>query len=251
MDPRPEPWYVAAFRADYLRVYPHRDLAAARAEAGHLFAHGLPEPILDLGSGFGRHTLALRELGLSAFGFDLSRELLLAARLLPGAERVRARLAQADARRLPCAGGALGTVLMLFSSFGYFDEQGNRAVLAEIARVLRPGGRAVLDLMNPERVRAELVPRSRRQGDGFELDERRRLEDGGRRVVKEVRLRDAGGERAWREDVRMYAPEEIDALCERAGLALERREGDFGPRAFDPGAPRQIVWLRRVSPPAA
>jgi hypothetical protein len=105
----------------------------------------------------------------------------------------------------------------------------------------------VLDLMNPARVRAELVPHSRRAGDGFELDERRSLADGGRRVVKEVRLRDGRGERAWREDVRMYAPEEIDALCARAGFAVEGRDGDFGPRAFDPGAPRQIVWLRRVS----
>ena len=248
----PEPWFVSAFRADYLRVYPHRDLDAARAEARHLAAEGLlAEPILDLGAGFGRHTLALRELGLSTFGVDLSLELLRASRELKGSELLRGRLARGDARRLPFADGSLRTVLMLFSSFGYFDDEGNRGVLQQLRRTLAPGGRAVLDLMNPARVRAALVPSSRRQAADFELSEERRFSGDGRRVIKDVTLRDARGERAWREDVRLYEPEELDRLCGEVGFAVERRDGDFGERAFDARSPRQIVWLRRDSPAAA
>ena len=70
-----EPWFVEAFRSAYLEVYPHRDLEAARREARHLVDLGVRGRVLDLCCGFGRHCSALRELGLEAFGLDLSREL--------------------------------------------------------------------------------------------------------------------------------------------------------------------------------
>jgi SAM-dependent methyltransferase len=244
---RAEPWYVAAFRADYRRVYAHRDHAAARREVAHLASHGVQSPILDLCAGFGRHTLAFRERGERAFGLDLSLDLLRAAE----AAELAGRMLCADVRRLPFADGAFRTVAMLFSSFGYFDDDANRAVLAEVARVLAVGGRAVFDLMNPERIRRTLVERSRREEEGYVLVEERRLADGGRRVVKDVVLVDAAGERSWSEDVRMYAPAEFDALCRAAGLVVESREGDFGARPFDAAAPRQIVWTRRESGPRA
>lgn len=241
------PWYVAAFRDDYRRVYHHRDLPSARAEVDHLLARGLDSPVLDLCAGFGRHTLALRERGCRAFGLDLSAELLAASAELEGGEELAGRMLRGDARRLPLVDGSVRAVTMLFSSFGYFDEEANREVLAEVARVLAPRGRAVFDLMNPARIRRTLVARSRREERGYVLVEERRLTEGGRRVVKDVRMTDAAGERAWSEDVRMYEPEEFDALCAAAGLAVEGRDGDFGPRTFDLAAPRQIVWTRRES----
>lgn len=255
-----EPWYERAFRDDYRLVYAHRDLAAARDEVGWLVEQGLAGRVLDLCCGFGRHTLALAERGLDAFGLDLSAELLAAARELEGFEhRLAGRLVRADATRVPFADACFDGVAVLFSSFGYFGEEGDARMLREVARVLRPGGLAVLDLMNPARIRAGLVPDSRRSGPGFELVERRRLEEGGRRVVKEVELTltdpAAGGPgaRRWREDVRMYEPAEVRALLGRSGLVLERAAGDFGlaPEAVEgawsgpaPGAPRMLLFAR-------
>jgi SAM-dependent methyltransferase len=166
---------------------------------------------------------------------------------------------RADATRVPFADACFDGVVVLFSSFGYFGEQGDARMLDEVARLLRPGGLAVLDLMNPSRIRAGLVPDSRRSGPGFELVERRHLEQGGRRVVKQVELTltdaSAGGPavRRWREDVRMYEPAEVRALLGRCGLVLERAAGDFGlvPQAVDgawsgpvPAAPRMLLFAR-------
>lgn len=241
-------WYEEAFRADYLRVYPHRDLESARPEVEFLLASGVRGRVLDLCCGFGRHALLLAEAGASVVGLDLSLELLTAARELPGFERtLRGRLVLADASRLPFHDARFDSVVNLFSSFGYLDAAGDERMLAEIARTLRPSGLAVFDLMNPSRVRATLVPASRREGEGFELRETRALADGGRRVVKDVELAFADGRtRRWREDVRLYEPGEFDALCRARGLAPLARFGGFAAMPFDGASARQVVLARKA-----
>lgn len=241
----PEPWYDAAFEADYLALYPHRDLAAARFEVGGLLERGLRGVVLDLGCGFGRHLLALRERGLPAIGLDRSPALLAHGRELAHGV-LRGALVRGDFRALPFRERAFGGVVMLFSSFGYFEDDGNARVLAECARVLEPGGSLVLDLMNPARVRATLVPESSSERDGLVLRERRSLARDARRVRKDVTLTRAdGSERVWREDVRLYEPAEIAAQLASAGLELLRTEGDFDGAPFGPETPRQLVWARR------
>jgi SAM-dependent methyltransferase len=242
-----EPWYVSAFRSDYLRVYAHRDLDAARREVAGLVELGLAGRVLDLACGWGRHTLAMRERGLDVAGLDLSADLLANA-----PAELAGRLFRADARRVPFADAAFDGLTNLFSSFGYFGDVGDRAVLAEIARVVRPGGLALLDLMNPERIRAGLVPHTRSERDGHVLDETRSLADGGRRVVKEVVLETPAGEvRRWREDVRLYDGDELERLLAAVGLAVERVTGGFDGAPFGPASERQIVAARRAAAPAA
>jgi SAM-dependent methyltransferase len=149
-------------------------------------------------------------------------------------------------RRLPLAGSAFEGVVSLFSSFGYFGEEGDRAVLREIARVLRPGGMAILDLMNPDRVRSELVSHSRTRREGFLIEEERQLEDEGRRVVKKVRQVDPlGCVRRWREDVRLYECAEIQSLAKEHGLEPLKVLGGFDSRPLGPTAPRMILVAKR------
>ena len=242
------PWYERAFRSDYRRVYAHRDLASARREVARLLEQGLEGRVLDLCCGFGRHTLALAESGLEVAGVDLSTDLLRAARDLPGwPELLAGRLFRADAGAVPFADGSFDGVVVLFSSFGYFGEEGDARMAGEMARVLRPGGLAVLDLMNPDSVVAGLVPHSVREGEGFVLEERRSLADGGRRVQKDVELRLADGSvRRWREDVRMYRESEVRDLLARRGLVVEALLGDFAGAAFGPSAARMIVQARKA-----
>lgn len=239
-------WYEAAFGAASLALYAHRDLAEARRQAAWLRgdARDGPAPdervrasdaVLDLGCGRGRHLVALQERGVRAFGVDRSLDALAAV-----PPDVRSRAVRGDLRALPFADGAFDVALSLFSSFGYFGAEGDLAALREAARVLRPGGRLVLDLADPASVRDALVPRSERRVGGLLFQEERLLEDGGRVVVKRVRCRrvdvPGGGdaeprESRWTERLRLYAPEELAALARGAGFTPRRRADGADPFA--------------------
>lgn len=242
----PAPWYIEAFREGYLRLYPHRDLSAARGEVRFLVDHGIHGRVLDLCCGSGRHTFALHEAGLDVTGIDLSPELLSHALASEVTAPIRARLLRADVRSLPFRAGVFDSAVNLFSSFGYFGEDGDRRVLLEFARVLAPGGQLVIDLMNPARVRANLVPYSRSERDGVVLVEQRSLVADGRLVVKDVELCNASGRVRWREEVRLYEPDEMRRWLDAAGLACHASYGDFDGSSLLPDSPRQILFATRV-----
>jgi dTDP-3-amino-3,6-dideoxy-alpha-D-glucopyranose N,N-dimethyltransferase/dTDP-3-amino-3,4,6-trideoxy-alpha-D-glucopyranose N,N-dimethyltransferase len=236
LDPRP--WFERAFGPDYPLVYAHRDQAAARAEVAFLSAQGLAAPVLDLACGSGRHLEALAELGVQAFGLDLSPSQL-AVCPLPG------RALRADFRRLPLAAGRLGTVLSLFTSFGYLaGPEEDAQVLAEVARVLAPGGCLYLDVPRPGPLRRGLVPLSETRRGELLIRERRRLTQGGRRVEKRVEVRGPEGVRSWHEDVALYEPEQLAELLASAGLRLEAAWGSLAGAPATADSPRQILRAR-------
>ena len=240
-----KPWYETAFESEYLEVYAHRDLESARREVDWLVGQGVGGCTLDLCCGFGRHSLALLERGVAVFGLDLSQDLLASTDRLEGGERLGGRLVRGDVRFLPFADEQFDSLVNLFSSFGYFGLEGDERVLDEIARVLRPGGRLVMDLMNPDRIRDHLKPYSQTERDGMLLEEHRRLVDGGQRVTKQVRLVDRSGlEKRWVEDVRLYETSHIEALLAARRIAIERVVGDFGGAPFGREATRQLVVAR-------
>lgn len=240
------PWYVDAFRADYLDVYSHRDEAAAAREAKAALSLLRFDPargrLLDLAAGAGRHSLAFRALRCDVVSLDLSADLMVRARASG------LRCARADMRHLPLRDWSFGAVAMLFSSFGYFhDDADHERTLAEVARVLEPGGAALLDLMDPETVRTNLVPQDVDVREGATLEIERRMTDDGRRVEKSIRMIRPGGadERSWVESVRLFSQPELAALATGAGLSIEDTVGDYDGRPHVPGDTRQLVVLRK------
>lgn len=248
-DPQPEPWFVAAFRREYLDVYAHRDERdAARAAAfcaGVTGAEGV-DWTLDLCCGAGRHLLQFEAMGMECVGLDLSSDLLKHAR----ASGVRSPLVEGDSRSLPFRDQEFGRVVNLFSSFGYFESESEDVrMLSEVFRVLAPGGAAIFDLMNPDAVRSSLVPDSEEVRPPYRIRSRRRIDESRCRVEKSVEIFDtATGEeiRAYTESVRLYMAAEFDVLLTRVGFAIERRCGDYDGSNYDPASsPRQVVVARR------
>jgi len=213
-----EPWFSTAFGRDYLTVYAARNVEAAAADVAAVI-DGLEltpgSRILDLACGAGRYSRLLSAAGIAVTGLDYSRDLIAAA----AAAVPDARFLRGDMRRLPLSGG-FDAVVMFFTSFGYFETDGEHAgVLAEVARVLAPGGRYLLDYVLRDDVISSLVPESSEERDGYRIHSRRRITEGGGRVEKDVELtRPDGSTLRYTESVRLYTPDEVRAMLEAAGF---------------------------------
>lgn len=110
------------------------------------------ETVLDLCSGTGEVSLSLRRAGAgSVTGVDFAPEMLRIARLKAGAAGVDGiRFLCADVLRTPLRTAAVDAATM---AFGLRNVEDPAAAVAEIHRVLRPGGRlAILELSRPSRV---------------------------------------------------------------------------------------------------
>ena len=237
-------WWESWFGEEYLELYPHRDLASARREVSFALARlGLePMPILDLACGAGRHSLRFAERGFPPVGLDYSAPLLELARA--GGRTLR--LVRGDMRALPFGDGAFRSVVNFFTSFGYFlREADNMAVVAEIERVLGPGGRFLCDTFGRDYVVSRLVPEESRSTGEREYRIRRWWNEETKRVEKEIEVRRAGSTMTFRESVRAYTAEELCQMFRRAGLAVEKTWGDFEGGPPGSSAPRLIVLARK------
>ncbi len=96
------------------------------------------DTVLDLACGTGDFALLARERGARVVGLDFAGAMLAAARARrPGA----IALVRGDALRLPLADGSVSVAV---SGFALRNFTAIPPVLAELARVLRPGGRVGL-----------------------------------------------------------------------------------------------------------
>jgi D-alanine-D-alanine ligase len=94
-------------------------------------------------------------------GFDQSAYLIRIARARARSAGLDVPFHEGDARSLPLETSSLDAVLVMGNSFGYLeDEEGNRDVLVEIRRLLKPSGILVLDLTDGGWIRRNFEPRS-------------------------------------------------------------------------------------------
>jgi ubiquinone/menaquinone biosynthesis C-methylase UbiE len=196
--------------------------------------------VLDLACGHGRIANRLAERGARVTGLDADAFFLAKAREW-GSD---AEFVEGDMRALPFADASFDAAFLWFTSFGYFDDDGNRTVLRELRRVLRPGGRAAVDQQNLPRILAGFQRQSFvRRGADVMLDEHGDFDEAAR-VMETTRtyIRD-GHVREIRYRVRMFSPDELREWLLAAGfekLELFGYEGE----PFTPESRRLIAVAR-------
>ena len=255
-----QPWYVRAFSADYLARYAHRSDELAHAElpfvlrALHLRERSI---VLDLCCGAGRHSRALVAATAKGrvIGLDLSADLLRDAQAKNKTAK-RLFFIRADMRRIPLATSSIDGVANLFTSFGYFKtDREHLSVLSEVARVLVPGGRFVIDFFNRDFVVPNLVKRSESESNGCLISESRRYDARSRRIIKTIRIaRQADAQAAtpaevFRESIRAYSAAELKSMLIEAGLKPLSVHGDLKGAAFNKKTSARCVWVAEKKRP--
>jgi SAM-dependent methyltransferase len=220
------------------------ELSTLEAEViASLLGLGPGQRVLDLACGHGRHARLLSPRVEALWGVDRSGPYLAqAAASAPGV-----RLIQADLRALPFAAGAFDAIYSWYASLFMFDDPGNAAALAELARVLRPGGRALVHHGNPlrlERAPREHVRRHLPDGTVVEEDAAFDAATGVERAERRM-LRPGGAVLAGTAFLRYYRPAEWGPLARSAGLRIVELTSTTAARS-----PSQRMRAEPGGPPA-
>ena len=245
----PEQWWRTFFGEDYVLLY-GAELSPSRSAMQVecvVRALGLRpgERVLDLCCGFGRHLRWLRERGMRAVGVDASAVQLRLARG-PRASPGALRLVRGDVRMLPL-GASFDAALCMYTSMGYFSDTDNQRHMREVARVLRPEGRLLIDNQNPAQIVSRLQP-DRRTVDAasaLTIVEQFEYDPTARRVRSRKEVSTPEGRREYCFALREYGVDELAALLGQCGLCVEATFGDYDLRPYTEDAKRLIVRARK------
>ncbi len=131
---------------------------------------GNGERLLDIGCNWGRWSIAAARKGFKPIGIDPSLDAVLAARRVSRQLGTEADFVVGDARFLPFVDDAFDTVFS-YGVFQHFSKDNARISLDEIVRVLKSGGKTLIQMPNKYGIRQYQQHRRRgfTEGEGFEV----------------------------------------------------------------------------------
>jgi ubiquinone/menaquinone biosynthesis C-methylase UbiE len=182
---------------------------------------------LDIGSSWGRWTLAAAKLGYRAIGVDPNLDAVKAARRVAAQQNLQADFVIGDARALPVRDLCVD-VAFSYSVLQHFAKSDVRAALEEVRRKMSPSGFSLIQMANRAGARSlyHQARRRFREADGFDV-----------RYWSIDDLQETFSE--------LIGPSEIFADC-YFGLGIQPRDADMLPVQYRM-AVRASETLRRLS----
>jgi SAM-dependent methyltransferase len=222
-------------------------------------ARDFGDPILELGCGTGRITMALAESGMRVTGLDISERMLERAVKKRGAMRVEARervhLVQADMARFEL-GEKFRLILIPFRPFQHLLEVQQQMDCLDCAhKHLTPGGRLVLDVFQTDAERMHdpvhmretpIVEYKTSDGRQVRISERvaafhRAEQRNDVEMIFSITHPDGRAERlvfAW--PLRYFFRYEVEHLLARCGFRVAHLYGDFDRSPITDSSPEMI-----------
>jgi SAM-dependent methyltransferase len=215
------------------------------------------DPVLELACGTGRVSVPLAQAGFRVTGIDLSEAMLQEARRKSAAAGVQVDWIQADMRALDLGQSFCLIILPANALCHLLDLSDFEACLSGVRRRLSRYGRLVVSVFVPK---AELL--IDQPGKRFPFAEYDDPDGRGRIVVTESYVYEPGtqikritthhaipgqdGEIEGELNMRMYYPQELDALLKYNGFVLEYKYGGFDQAPFGAHSEQQIVVCRKA-----
>jgi SAM-dependent methyltransferase len=240
-------WYEEFFGEEYFEDYadlikPER----TEREVEGILSYLGPAPgarILDLCCGHGRHSIELARRGYEVCGQDLTQVFLDRARRDAEAAGVDVEWLRGDMREIAHP-PPFDAVINMFTAFGYFDDDAEELrVLREVHRVLRPGGKLLIDVINRDWLMGRFRERDwQERQDGSRLLLHRRFDPlTGRNREARILVRPSGEIEQSEVSVRLLNPSELRGMLETAGLEVERGYGGFEGEELTPDTSRIVL----------
>ena len=214
-------------------------------------------PVLELGAGTGRITLALLRAGVEVTAVDRSADMLARAReraaQLPRGEQARLRLVQGDLRSLSL-GQRFPLILAPFNLFMHMYTRADlERALACVRAHLRPHGKLAFDVLMPDlgvlrrdpnryyRCRPVFDPSDGQRyayAERFSYDPQAQLQTV---TMQFQRLDKPSEEHEIVLALRFYFPSELEALLHYNGFRVLSHRGDFAGAELDADSESQVV----------
>lgn len=225
-------WFESWFDTPYYhQLYNNRDYTEAESFITKLTADlQLPQNsrIIDLACGKGRHSVFLNQLGYDVLGLDLSRHSIEFDKQF---ENKTLKFNVHDMRS-PIDADPVDAVFNLFTSFGYFDrENDDQKVFQSVYDVLKPEGFFVLDYLNEEYVRKNIISESVIKRGDIEFRISKKIE--GRHIVKDIRFEADGKSHHFFEKVKLHTLEAINSYASDCGFERIKIWGDYQLNEFE------------------
>lgn len=207
------------------------------------------ENVLDLACGYGRHSIALAQMGCCVRGHDQSQDYI--ARATHEAQRsgVEVTFEVADMRRLESL-DEFDVVLSLSTSLAFYDEATNKDILRRIHRALKPAGRFLYDqgnvfwmaslTANGKQENVKELPDGRIHHHSLFFDANTCVGSSRSVIVDGEEQIEAG----W--DLRYYTLPEVSALAREIGFEIVRVYGDYDGSQYAVGTARMITAMRKI-----
>ncbi|MBK9190975.1 MAG: class I SAM-dependent methyltransferase [Crocinitomicaceae bacterium] len=238
-------WFESWFDSKYYHIlYQNRDENEANLFLSALKDHlNLPanSKILDLACGKGRHAKILSEMGYQVDGADLSENSIASALSM---SNDALRFFVHDMRNPLPDNHSYDAILNLFTSFGYFDNTAdNLKVLHAVYQALKPHGILVIDYLNAEKIKLNLVCAESKQCNGIDFSISRKVENDS--IYKNISFSDQGNSFNYTEKVQLIGLEDFKKMLIASNFELSEVFGDYNLGKFASEKSDRLILIAR------
>lgn len=244
------PWWEDLFNDDFIRTMAKITDADIAREANFIeesLGCEAGATILDLACGTGRHAVELASRGYQVVGFDLSLAMLARASDEAQDRKQKINFVQGDMREMTFEETFDG-VFSWNTSFGFFDEEKNAAVIAKVHRALKKGGQFLLDVVNRDNLIRSAPSLAWFEGDGcICMDEMQIDFITSRMRVKRTLMMDDGRTKEIEYSIRVYSLHELGKMLHDNGFRVAEVSGRTGTPGvfFGCESPRTLILAEK------